>query len=204
VTYILLFVATAFVLPLPRELAKWRLPGAAVLVALIMVAIAFTWWSSRHDSAAREAADAKATLVSRARAYWRRLVDTTASIATRRRMLAALSLALVAWIGQWATFHFAARAASLPATPTISLLALLTVNASFLVRLTPGNVGVFQLLYALAVTSAGLDRDQGVAVAFLISVIQYIPVMLIGLPLAPSLIRRGEPDTAHAQARNAT
>ena len=63
------------------------------------------------------------------------------------------------------------------------------MNASFLIRLTPGNVGVFQLLYTLAATSAGLDRDDAVAVAFLVQVIQYIPVTVIGLLLAPSLVR---------------
>jgi uncharacterized membrane protein YbhN (UPF0104 family) len=72
-------------------------------------------------------------------------------------------------------------------TPTDTLLAWLAVNASFLIRLTPGNVGVFQLLYALAATSTGLSRDSAVAVAFLIQVIQYIPVTIVGLLFAPSL-----------------
>jgi hypothetical protein len=68
------------------------------------------------------------------------------------------------------------------------------VNASFLVRLTPGNVGVFQLLYAVAATSAGLDRERAIAAAFLITAIQYIPVVVIGLPFVPALAR------AHAHA----
>ena len=83
--------------------------------------------------------------------------------------------------------------------------ALLVVNASFAVRLTPGNVGVFQLLYALAATSTGLDKDSAVAVAFLISLIQYIPVTLIGLLLARSLTidRRAPGVTRLAQAGTA-
>src|SRR4029434_2018380 len=85
------------------------------------------------------------------------------------------------------TFHYAAHAAAFPTTAADSLLALLVVNASFAVRLTPGNVGVFQVLYALTATSTGLDTDSAVAVAFLISLIQYIPVTLIGLLLARSL-----------------
>jgi uncharacterized membrane protein YbhN (UPF0104 family) len=72
-----------------------------------------------------------------------------------------------------------------------SLLALLVVNASFLIRLTPGNVGVFQLLYAVAAVSAGLEKNSAVAVAFLIQLIQYVPITVIGLLLAPSLAKRG-------------
>jgi hypothetical protein len=45
------------------------------------------------------------------------------------------------------------------------------------------------LLYTLAATAAGLDRTDAVAAAFLIQVIQYIPVTVIGLLLAPSLVR---------------
>ena len=126
-------------------------------------------------------------MLSRARDYWHRLSTTSAELATAPRLAAAVALAFVAWAGQWATFHYAAHAASFLTSPADSLLALLVVNASFLVRLTPGNVGVFQLLYALAATSTGLDKDSAVAVAFLISIIQYIPVTLIGLVLARSL-----------------
>ena len=124
------------------------------------------------------------------------MLDEGHAVATAPRLTVALVLALIAWAGQWATFHSAARAASFPASAASSLLALLTVNASFLVRLTPGNVGVFQFLYALAATAAGLDRDGAVAVAFLISLIQYIPVTSIGLALASSLTWRDESRTA--------
>ena len=56
-------------------------------------------------------------------------------------------------------------------------------------------------LYALAATAAGLDRDGAVAVAFLISLIQYIPVTSIGLALASSLTWRDESRTAATALR---
>lgn len=189
ITYVLLFAIAALVLPLPPELARWRGPGALVLLALVVI-IALIVWRGRHhgQTSAAEVADS-ASLFDRARAYVRRLMATTASVTTVRRMIPALGLSLLGWAGQWATFHYAARAAALPISPSESLLALLAVNASFLIRLTPGNVGVFQLLYALVAESAGLDRDRALAVAFLINAIQYIPVVVIGLPFAPSLAR---------------
>jgi uncharacterized membrane protein YbhN (UPF0104 family) len=138
-----------------------------------------------------------ASFGARARRYWRRLVATSASVTTRGRLASAILLSLIAWAGQWATYHYAAHAVAFATTPAESLLALLVVNASFIIRVTPGNVGVFQLLYALAVTSTGLDRDSAVAVAFLIQLVQYIPVTIIGLLLAPSLAAR-KPDSTHA------
>ena len=187
-TYVVIFVVAAFALPLPPELARWRMPGLASIAAVAAVAAVIIWRS--QPSSSGTGAPEVTTFATRTRAYIRRLVKTLAQVSTARRLTIALSIALTAWAGQWATFHFAAVAASFPATPATSLLALLTVNASFLVRLTPGNVGVFQLLYALAATSAGLDRDGAVAVAFLISLIQYIPVTSTGLVLAASLARR--------------
>ena len=187
VSYAALFVLAAFTLPLPPELARWRTPGILALAALGAVAAVLVLRTPRGPSPEQPVDGDKATLLSRARDYWHRLSATSAELATPPRLGAAVALAFLAWAGQWATFHFAAHAASFPISPADSLLALLVVNASFLVRLTPGNVGVFQLLYALAATSTGLDKDSAVAVAFLISIIQYIPVTLIGLLLARSL-----------------
>ena len=188
--YAVIFIAVAFTLPLPAELARWRTPilaGLAVLAALATLVV----WKVRPAQIIA-AGEHPSSIPSRARAYARRLVVAIPTVATAPRLMIALLLGFAAWAGQWATFHFAARAVSFPASPAISLLAVLTVNASFLIRLTPGNLGVFQFLYALAATASGLDRDGAVAVAFLISLIQYIPVTSIGLPFAASLVRRGE------------
>jgi len=186
VSYAALFAIAAIWLPLPPLLARWR---TAALIALALMAIALAglvlWRPKRSHSEGLVAAEQR--LVERARNYWRRLTATSAELATGRRLAIAVGLSFVAWAGQWATFHYAAHAAAFPTTAADSLLALLVVNLSFVVRLTPGNVGVFQLLYALAATSTGLDKDSAVAVAFLISLIQYIPVTIIGLLLARSL-----------------
>jgi uncharacterized protein (TIRG00374 family) len=190
-TYGVLFAFAALALPLPAELARWRSPGLVALGVMAIVGAVLVWRSSMDDTARPEGpSDDDAPILSRAGRYWRRLVETSASVATAPRIAVATLLSLAAWAGQWATFHYAAHAAAFSITSSESLLALLVVNASFLVRLTPGNVGVFQLLYALAATAAGLDRNAAVAVAFLIQLIQYVPVTLVGLLLAPSLVKR--------------
>jgi uncharacterized protein (TIRG00374 family) len=194
ITYAMLFVAAAFVVPLPPELARWRMPGLIALGVIAAIVAVLVWRGNETGTTTvGQVAAADRSVVSRARAYWRRLVETSASVATGPRLAVAITISLAAWAGQWATFHYAAHAASFATSPGNSLLALLAVNASFLVRLTPGNVGVFQLLYALAATSTGLDRDSAVAVAFLIQLIQYIPVTAIGLLLAPSLASARRP-----------
>jgi uncharacterized membrane protein YbhN (UPF0104 family) len=189
-TYSALFVGAAFLIPLPPELARWRVPGFATLGALAGVTAVLVWRGSRRDSA-RDDDDAGPGALPRAKQYWRRLVATSAAIVTGPRMVIAIVLSFAAWAGQWATFQYAAHATAFDTTASESLVALLVVNASFLVRLTPGNVGVFQLLYALAATSAGLDKNSAVAVAFLVQLIQYVPVTVIGLLLAPSLVKGG-------------
>lgn len=186
VSYAALFAIAAIWLPLPPQLARWR-TGALIALAVMGIALAgLVLWRPKHSHGEGLVA-AEQRLVERARNYWRRLTATSAELATVRRLAGAVALSFVAWAGQWATFHYAAHAAAFPTTPADSLLALLVVNLSFVVRLTPGNLGVFQLLYALAATSTGLDKDSAVAVAFLISLIQYIPVTIIGLLLARSL-----------------
>jgi uncharacterized protein (TIRG00374 family) len=187
VTYALIFVAAAFALPLPPELARWRTPGIIALGAMAAVVGVLVARTPKSESSSGTEVSDKATTIERARAYWSRLARAFANASTKPRLAAALALAFIAWVGQWATFQYAAHSASFPTTAGDSLLALLAVNASFLIRLTPGNVGVFQLLYTLAATSTGLDKDRAVGVAFLITVIQYIPITVIGLLLTRSI-----------------
>jgi uncharacterized membrane protein YbhN (UPF0104 family) len=66
--------------------------------------------------------------------------------------------------------------------------AILAVNLGFAVRATPGNVGVFQAMYALIAVGFGMDKDQAIAVAFLIQTQQIIPVTLLGVTLAPEFL----------------
>ena len=186
VSYAVLFAVAAIWLPLPPQLGRWRTAALVALAVLGSVLAGLVLWRPRRSHGEGLVA-AEQRVVERARDYWRRLTATSAELATPRRLAIAVGLSFASWAGQWATFHYAAHSASFPTTPADSLLALLVVNLSFVVRLTPGNVGVFQLLYTLAATSTGLDKDSAVAVAFLISLIQYIPVTIIGLLLARSL-----------------
>ena len=201
VTYALIFVGAAFTLTLPPELARWRTPGIVALTAMAAVVGILVVRTPRSESAVGTAAPEKPTTIVRARAYWRRLARAFATASTKPRLAAALALAFVAWFGQWATFHYAAHSASFPTTAGDSLLALLAVNASFLIRLTPGNVGVFQLLYTLAATSTGLDKDRAVGVAFLITVVQYIPITVIGLSLTRSFATGTRPSRTREPVR---
>ena len=200
ITYALLFVTAAFALPLPPQLARWRTPGLVAVGAIAVIAGVLIWQSGRRRTEVQTESPGVLSFGARARRYWRRLVLTSASVTTSGRLASAILLSFIAWAGQWATYHYAAHAVAFATTPAESLLALLVVNASFVVRVTPGNVGVFQLLYALAVTSTGLDRDSAVAAAFLIQLVQYIPVTIIGLLIAPSLAA-GKPDSSRAVVR---
>jgi uncharacterized membrane protein YbhN (UPF0104 family) len=98
-------------------------------------------------------------------------------------------LSLGAWSLQVATYHLAARAVHLPLPLAGSIAALLAVGISFLVRATPGNVGIFQVIYALTARSFGIAEAPAVAAALLIQTIQVLPVVLLGTAAAPGLLR---------------
>ena len=95
---------------------------------------------------------------------------------------------MAAWALQVATYQMTARAAHLPDDHGGHVAALLAVNLGFALRATPGNVGLFQAAYAATAVAFGLDRDQAIAVAFLIQAQQILPVTLLGVALAPEFI----------------
>jgi uncharacterized protein (TIRG00374 family) len=196
VGYVMLLVGSAIFLPLPPDLARYRRPAELVLLAMVVGLVAL---ASRGRPVAPVAAQgvAQATLpaglLTRVRRYFRRFGRSVAELSSGPRFLGALLLSLLAWGCQLACFALTARAAGDPLPLAGNLAALLAVNAGLLVRATPGNVGVFQLAYALAAGRFGMSQETAVAVSLLIQSLQILPTTALGVALAPEFLLRRSP-----------
>jgi uncharacterized membrane protein YbhN (UPF0104 family) len=99
-----------------------------------------------------------------------------------------MALSVLVWALQVATYHLTAMAAGfrLPLVGTVACL--IAVNIGFAIRATPGNVGLFQVMYAVTAEFFGMDKNQAIAVAFLIQTQQILPVTALGIAMAPEFI----------------
>lgn len=185
--YIVLLACAAFLLPMPAAVARWRMGAVAVLAALVVL---FVVLLRRAPVVVPAAAAAPTAVVARARAYFARFLGSLGGILTLPRLAAALALTAVNWGTQLICYHLVARASHLNISLVGSTATLLTANVGFLVRATPGNVGVFQLVYAVTAQAMGLSKDAAVAAALLLQLIQNVPVTLLGVALAPDLVLR--------------
>ena len=180
-SYLVLLVGAAWLLPLPVALIRWRITGS---VALGVATLAIACMLVRARDAPRGSMDA---LTGSADAMWpvtryaRQFLAAISSTTSTGSFAAAAALSVVAWLLQVATYHLVARATNSPLPVAGSIAALLAVGVSFLVRATPGNVGVFQMVYALTVASFGIARPAAVAIAVLIQAVQVAPTLLAGL-----------------------
>ncbi|HET9002987.1 MAG TPA: lysylphosphatidylglycerol synthase transmembrane domain-containing protein [Gemmatimonadaceae bacterium] len=208
VGYVLFLAVAALVLPLPEALSRWRWPAAAALV----VALGLLYWMvlrarvrrasgvlAIHDAIAPAGAGFASRTGVRLRNARGQFLNAMALVAGMRRFAAALLLSVIAWAMQLATFAWTARAAGLPLPLAGDVATLLAVNLGFLVRATPGNVGFFQLAYALAAEPFGATRDGAIAVALLIQTLQIIPVTLLGVAMAPEFLLKRKPKPAPAR-----
>ena len=120
--------------------------------------------------------------------YGQRMLHTLGSVSTPARFASAMGLSVLVWVLQVATYHLTAMAAgfNLPLVGTVACL--IAVNIGFAVRATPGNVGLFQVMYAVTAEFFGMDKNQAIAVAFLIQTQQILPVTALGIGLAPEFI----------------
>jgi uncharacterized membrane protein YbhN (UPF0104 family) len=114
---------------------------------------------------------------------WRR---SFARHATARRALAVLLLVALTWALQLVSYHLTALALGLPIALAGSLVALVAVNAGISVSVTPGNVGVVQLVYASTAHALGLPLHDAVGVALVLQAVQTLPVLLV----CAALLRR--------------
>jgi len=185
VGYVILLSLAATFLALPSALE--RVKPFAVAVLVLMFAL-LAWLLRRPDVVEEIVGPKPASWHGRVREYGGRVIRTIGQLSSGPRFIAAVVLSVLTWALQVATYQLTARAAHLPMTTVATVAALLAVNLGFALRATPGNVGVFQAAYAATAAAFGMDRDQAIAVAFLIQAQQILPVTLLGVALAPEFI----------------
>ncbi|HEX8849947.1 MAG TPA: lysylphosphatidylglycerol synthase transmembrane domain-containing protein [Gemmatimonadaceae bacterium] len=204
VGYVVLLAVATLTLPLPPALARWRWPAAAAVVVILALLWVLVVRGRARRAGAIERAAAPVANTTAEGGWWARLrarirhagsqfLDAVAMVAGVRRFSAAFLLSLLAWALQLATYTWTARAAGVNLPLAGNVATLLAVNLGFLLRATPGNVGFFQLAYALAAVPFGANRDAAIAASLLLQTLQIIPVTLLGVAMAPEFLvkRRG-------------
>jgi uncharacterized protein (TIRG00374 family) len=93
-------------------------------------------------------------------------------------------LSLVSWLAQIVTYAIGARAVGIHLPLMATVLAVVLVNIAGVLRLIPGNLGVFQAMFALAVFPYGVLRGPAVAAAALIQSVQLVSAIIAGLSVA--------------------
>lgn len=99
----------------------------------------------------------------------------------------AFAISLVSWPLQVVAYSAGAAAVGLHLPVAVTISAVVAVNLSNFIRATPGNVGVFQVVYALTVTRFGFPQDQAVAAAVLIQSVQLLVAVGAGIIAVPSV-----------------
>ncbi len=183
--YIIMLALSVSFLELPAGLSRTR---PVAWAALVVLAVLLVYLVRRPEKAEFVAAETVIGWRARFGAYMKRFAHTIGGISTGPRFIVAILLSVAVWALQVWTYALTARAANFNLSLVGTVAALLAVNLGFAVRATPGNVGVFQAAYALTAAAFGMDKDQAIAVAFLIQTQQIIPVTLLGVALAPEFI----------------
>jgi uncharacterized protein (TIRG00374 family) len=188
-----MFEAVGYVVMLAMAVSFLRLPPSIsrtrpiALVALVVIVVLLTWLIRRPQQV-EMVLEPATTWWAKTRQYGQRLVQTLGSVSTASRFAGAMALSVLVWALQVATYHLTAMAAGfhLPLVGTVACL--LAVNIGFAIRATPGNVGLFQVMYAVTAEFFGMDKNAAIAVAFLIQTQQILPVTALGIALAPEFI----------------
>jgi uncharacterized protein (TIRG00374 family) len=183
--YVIMLALAVSLLPLPPAIERTR-PFA--WFALALIAGFLIYLVRRPESPDQVIASTELGWRAKTKQYGTRFMQALAGISTGPRFGAALALSVGIWALQVTTYALTAKAAHLHLPLVGTVAAILAVNIGFAIRATPGNVGVFQMLYAATATAFGLDENQALAVAFLIQTQQILPVTILGIALAPEFI----------------
>jgi uncharacterized protein (TIRG00374 family) len=184
VGYVVMLALAVTFLRLPPSLEHTRpfaIIGLLVVIGLLVYLV-------KHPEKAELPTLEGESLLARAKSYGRRFLRTLTGISTGPRFAASLLISVVVWGLQVWTYQLTAMAAHFHLSTVGTVAAILAVNLGFAVRATPGNVGVFQMMYAVTAAAFGLDKDQATGVAFLIQAQQILPITILGLMAAPRML----------------
>jgi glycosyltransferase 2 family protein len=181
---VLLLAIAPLVISLPDSIARWHRVAAVALVAMVgflglAIASDVSPPRERHIRGAFDRVHVFAT----------HFVAGVSAVATLPRVVSGLVLSFAAWAMQLATYHLAAVALHFPVHLAGTLAILLAENAAFVVRVTPGSVGIFQIIYTASAAALGLHSGHAVAVALVLQALQILPVNVVGLLVAPHLLQ---------------
>jgi uncharacterized protein (TIRG00374 family) len=193
--FLTLLASAALLFPVPRSVT---LVLCAALCIGMMIAVVRRLGGPQATRRCGVSRDSRSQ-VARCLLYVRYVIASTRDIATKGRISIALVLTLVDWCSELASYSLVARAAGFPMGVRGSLLALLAVNVGFLVRVTPGNVGVFELVYATIARALGLPYDLALGVALMLHLVQDVPTALMGLSFGLPFFTREALPAAHAR-----
>ncbi|HEX6807579.1 MAG TPA: lysylphosphatidylglycerol synthase transmembrane domain-containing protein [Gemmatimonadaceae bacterium] len=188
------FVAVLCVALVITPLRFAAAPAALVAAVLLVSAV---WLARAPGDQRRSALPCRAGRGARRfrrvwHVYARRIAKVARRVVTPRRLATAVPLTLLDWTCQLASYHLVARAAHLPLGITGSLVALLAVNVGLVARMTPGNIGVFEIAYATAAHSLGAPMDAALGVGMLIHLAQDLPTIVLGVAIGrPLMFARG-------------
>jgi uncharacterized protein (TIRG00374 family) len=185
-TYLALVLAAPVVIVMPAKLRRIETFAALMLVGFLVAGLMVARRARRPAASWQSAGSQRGWF----RTHLARFLIGVVELPTTRRVAPAVALSLIAWSLQAATYHLTAIATGLHVSFAASAVAMLTVNLSFLFPLTPGNVGVFQAMYALTLSAFGVSSSAAIATALLLQALQILPMTVVAVVLAPDLIVR--------------
>jgi uncharacterized protein (TIRG00374 family) len=103
------------------------------------------------------------------------------SALTAGTILRIVPLSLAALVLHIFVAHLAARSVGVGIPFGALVIAVLAVNATSAVPLTPANVGVFQIAFMLVLSAYGIDKTSSFAVGAVFQGALVLPVVVIGL-----------------------
>ena len=168
-------------LPVWASRLAW-VAGLASLAALVLLRALFDFRVRFLRVAERGLAHMPAPVRGQVLRVAERLLAGCEALASYRRVMIALLYAFAVWGVEIGTVVLLFKGLSIPVPWLVAAIVLLVVlSFGVLIPISPGSVGVYQLLCALALSLWGIDRQLGLTLGVVMQTVLCVPLYLAGL-----------------------
>ena len=179
---LLFMVGASAALVLPEWLQRGRTWGAVVITGIMGLLLLMVQLRDKVGSyVARLEGKMSPRVHKRVAALWNNFTDGLAALRSLKHLTLAFFCSIASWLGNLAVISLLFYAFGFVLPPGAALVLMIVNTLLFVIPITPGNVGTYQVACVIGLGVFGVPKTDAVSYGLVLQFTTFLPIAAVGL-----------------------